>query len=121
MVAGCYSTADAAASIDGGRRISQELSGILRGAPLPIIVAGDLIMPVESLIYRTAWNGYVNAFSQADFGYGGTRWMTIKGISNGVRIDHILTRGLPGASRCWVGPDVGSAHLPVLTDIHLDR
>jgi vancomycin resistance protein VanJ len=34
-----------------------------------------------------------------------------------VRIDHILAG--PGwyCARCWVGPDVGSPHRPVLADL----
>ena len=31
-----------------------------------------------------------------------------------MRIDHILIGGLGQASQCWVGPDVGSPHRPVI-------
>ena len=37
----------------------------------------------------------------------------------GVRIDHVLTGDGWRCRRCWVGPDVGSDHLPLLADLSL--
>jgi endonuclease/exonuclease/phosphatase (EEP) superfamily protein YafD len=34
-----------------------------------------------------------------------------------VRIDHILAGPGWQAERCWVGPDVGSPHRPVIADL----
>jgi len=78
----------------------------------PILIAGDFNMPVDSAIYRDYWGRYANAFSEAGFGFGFskyTRW-------HGIRIDHAL--GGPGwlPVRCRVGTDVGSDHRPVVAD-----
>jgi vancomycin resistance protein VanJ len=35
----------------------------------------------------------------------------------GLRIDHVLCGPGWWPEVCWVGPDVGSAHLPVLADL----
>lgn len=78
-----------------------------------MLIVGDFNTPPESAIYREYWSPFVNAFSQAGLGWGYTfynsRTMT--------RIDHIL--GGPGwtCRRCWVGPDVGSEHRPVIADM----
>lgn len=58
------------------------------------------------------------AFSAMGFGIGNTTYVDKGGIKWGSRIDHILTRGRWHASRCWVGPDIGSDHRPVLADIY---
>ncbi len=79
----------------------------------PLILAGDFNLPCESAIYRRFWSRYGDAFSEAGVGYGSTwfsRW-------HGLRIDHILTRSGWEVLRCWVGPDVGSDHRPVLADL----
>jgi endonuclease/exonuclease/phosphatase (EEP) superfamily protein YafD len=82
-------------------------------SPRPVLVAGDFNLPVDSVVYRRSWSWLTNAFSQAGTGFGSTkftRW-------HGVRIDHVL--GGPGwhCRRCWVGPDVGSDHRPVIADM----
>jgi exonuclease III len=86
----------------------------------PLIVAGDFNMPADSSIYRRYWGKYTNAFSSAGFGFGNTKHSPVAGWSFGARIDHILTGPGFRAVRCWVGPDVGSDHLPVLADIGLE-
>jgi endonuclease/exonuclease/phosphatase (EEP) superfamily protein YafD len=37
----------------------------------------------------------------------------------GVRIDHILAGHGWRCRRCWVGPNIGSAHRPVIADLYL--
>lgn len=79
----------------------------------PLLVVGDFNTPPESVLFRTIWNGYEDAFSEAGFGWGYTfanRWTR-------VRIDHILIGGSGHATRCWVGPDIGSPHRPVIADV----
>jgi vancomycin resistance protein VanJ len=83
----------------------------------PVLVAGDFNLPVDSVIYQKSWSWLTNAFSQAGMGFGYskfTRW-------HGVRIDHVL--GGPGwrCRRCWVAPDIGSDHRPVIAEMVLDR
>lgn len=81
--------------------------------PGPVLLAGDFNTLVESAIYHECWSGYTNAFSAAGLGWGNTHltWHT------GVRIDHILASPGWQVRRCWVGPDVGSAHRPVIADL----
>ncbi len=95
---------------------SREIEKLVRAGGLPVIVAGDFNMPVESAWYRQSWAGYENAFSRAGFGYGRTMKAEIRGFGFGIRIDHILTRGPLNAVACRVGPDAGSDHLPVLAE-----
>ncbi|WP_437774259.1 endonuclease/exonuclease/phosphatase family protein [Sorangium sp. So ce1097] len=82
-------------------------------APYPLIVVGDLNMPVDSAIYRRFWSGFENAFSRAGLGFGATkrtRWF-------GIRIDHVLAGPGWTTERAWIGPDLGSDHLPILADL----
>ncbi|MGK3993039.1 endonuclease/exonuclease/phosphatase family protein [Sorangium sp. So ce1024] len=82
-------------------------------APYPAIVVGDLNMPVDSAIYRRFWSGFENAFSRAGLGFGATkltRWF-------GIRIDHVLAGPGWTTERAWVGPDLGSDHLPIVADL----
>ncbi|HEX7449904.1 MAG TPA: endonuclease/exonuclease/phosphatase family protein [Pirellulales bacterium] len=94
----------------GARRLVERVSG-------PVIVAGDFNLPVDSLIYRKNWGAWVNAFSTCGWGLGHTkqtRWF-------GARIDHVLANDDWRFTRCWVGPDVGSDHLPLIADVYLRR
>jgi endonuclease/exonuclease/phosphatase family metal-dependent hydrolase len=79
----------------------------------PLVVAGDFNMPTDSAIYRRYWSRYANAFSQAGWGYGYTKYTSWFGA----RIDHVLTDGALRCRRAWVGPDVGSDHRPVIADL----
>jgi endonuclease/exonuclease/phosphatase family metal-dependent hydrolase len=85
--------------------------------PLPVIIAGDFNMPIDSNVYRQVWGGYSNAFSDVGFGYGWTVWDTIRGIPVGVRVDHILVSAEFEALRCEIGSDIGSDHLPLVAEI----
>jgi vancomycin resistance protein VanJ len=88
-----------------GERVAQ--------TPGMVLVAGDFNMPVDSLIYRNNWARFPDAFSSVGFGFGYTkftRWW-------GIRIDHILAGPGWRCHRCWVGPDVGSDHRPVIADL----
>jgi endonuclease/exonuclease/phosphatase (EEP) superfamily protein YafD len=95
------------------RRAAQWI-GQLEG---PVLVVGDFNMPKESTIYRHDWSEYVDAFSQSGLGLGWTEWPAIRGVPYGIRIDHILMGAGWHSSRAWVGPDVGSDHLPLLATL----
>lgn len=103
------------------RRVSLEVQKKIAPLSAHTIVAGDFNMPVDSAIYRQAWNGYNNAFSTAGIGYGWTQRAKVKRLaaSIGIRIDHILTGKGVGPHLCEVGPDVGSDHLPLIADVEL--
>lgn len=92
-------------------------SGLLRqwvaDAPGSILMAGDFNLTVEHPLYRRDWSGYTNAFSATGWGLGQT--MSTRRI--GLRIDHILDGPKWRPDRCWVGPDVGSAHRPLLAEM----
>ena len=97
---------------------SEEVVSQLAVDGRPDIVVGDLNLPTESPIYRTYWSTWSDAFSRAGLGFGGTEWPKgTAGIRFGIRIDHVLTSSHWRPKRCWVGPDVGSDHLPVLADL----
>jgi vancomycin resistance protein VanJ len=79
----------------------------------PVILLGDFNTPPESIIFRRVWSGYANAFSDAGWGCG----YTFHTRRTAVRVDHILVGAGGWATTCWVGPDVGSPHRPVLADL----
>lgn len=80
---------------------------------LPILIAGDFNLPVESAVYRHFWSNWTNAFSTAGLGLGHTRHMR----KMGTRIDHVLCGPEWRSTACWVGPDIGSDHWPVIADL----
>jgi endonuclease/exonuclease/phosphatase (EEP) superfamily protein YafD len=79
----------------------------------PVILVGDFNTPPHSALFREVWGRYEDAFSAAGWGWG----YTFKTRMAEVRIDHVLVGGGGRATRCWVGPDVGSPHRPVLADL----
>ena len=83
----------------------------------PVILAGDFNMPTQSSIYRHHWSAMCNAFSMAGLGLGYTEWPTIRSWQFGIRIDHIVTGCSWRPVRCWVGPDLGSDHRPLLANL----
>jgi len=107
------------AAIADRRMESEELVRWLGDFSGPSIVAGDFNMPTDSAIYRGCWSRWANAFSRTGFGFGYSKWTPLGRWSYGLRIDHVLTS--PGASprRSWLGPDIGSDHLPLLAEIAL--
>ncbi|MHB1035971.1 MAG: endonuclease/exonuclease/phosphatase family protein [Pirellulales bacterium] len=106
-----------AAGIVNRRRESEDLAEWLQGGSGPWIAAGDFNMPADSAIYRASWAGYVNAFSAAGLGFGYTKWTPVRGWLYGLRIDHVLAGGGWRPRSSWVGPDVGSDHLPLVADL----
>jgi vancomycin resistance protein VanJ len=81
--------------------------------PGPLLVAGDFNLTPEHPLYRRDWSGFANSFSAAGSGLG--RTMHTRSI--GLRIDHVLAGPGWEPTRCLVGPDVGSAHRPVVADL----
>jgi len=82
------------------------------------IVVGDFNTPVESAIYRQYWSWLKNAFSTAGFGFGFTKVTEELGMSYGARIDHVLYTPPWRCVRAWVGPDIGSDHLPLVVEFN---
>ena len=92
------------------QRISAPIAK-LRG---PLIIAGDFNTPVSSRIYRKCWSQFRNAFSEAGWGLGRTVRIHHGGLAFSARVDHILASQHWRCDRCWLGPDVGSDHLPLI-------
>ena len=102
------------------RQASQVASQSVGQLGEAVFVVGDFNMPADSAIYRECWGRLSDAFSAAGFGFGYSMWPTIRGWQFGIRIDHILTGSYWRSRRCWVGPDVGSDHLPLIAEIVWD-
>jgi endonuclease/exonuclease/phosphatase (EEP) superfamily protein YafD len=79
----------------------------------PALAAGDFNTPDDSTIYSEIWAKYTNAFATAGLGWGYTYHMN----RTALRIDHILATPGWRCRDCWVGPDVGSEHRPVIADL----
>ncbi len=106
-----------AAEIDQRRRESASAREVVSGPSEEPVLAGDFNLPADSAIYRRYWAEYHDAFSEAGLGFGYTEWPRVSWLSFGIRIDHILTGAGWQCRRCWVGPDVGSDHLPLLAEL----
>ncbi len=89
----------------------------LAGAAHPLLIGGDFNMPVDSRIYRAVWARYENAFSRVGFGFGHTKFEPLGPLEYGIRIDHWLCTGDCQFERCWVGPNLGSDHRPLIADL----
>lgn len=98
---------------DEHRQVSEALAR-LDG---PVIVAGDFNSPAHSNIFRTKWSSYDNSFSHAGFGFGHTVCVEQGELEFSARIDHVLCSRHWIPVRCWVGPDVGSDHRPLIADL----
>jgi vancomycin resistance protein VanJ len=88
------------------RRWVEEFSG-------SILLAGDFNLTIQHALFRRDWSEYTDAFARTSWGLGHT--MFTRHI--GLRIDHILCGSDWRPTRCWVGPDVGSAHRPLIADL----
>ena len=83
--------------------------------PSPRLVIGDFNSPPESPMFRAHWGSWQNAFSLTGIGLGGSRvngWIR-------ARIDHVLADTSWTVVRAWLGPDLGSDHLPMLAEVRL--
>jgi endonuclease/exonuclease/phosphatase (EEP) superfamily protein YafD len=107
--------AEIAVRRDEHRRIRREV-GALEG---PVLIVGDFNAPTSSSIYRECWTTFLNAFSKTGFGFGHTILIEEGNVRFSARIDHVLasTQWIP--LKCWVGPDVGSDHRPLVADFRL--
>ncbi|NTV50320.1 MAG: hypothetical protein HGB32_11670 [Geobacteraceae bacterium] len=100
-------------------RAAQEVRRYIDTLSLPKIIAGDFNTPVDSSIYKSVWDDFTNAFSEAGCGYGWSQRVSVRNFSYSVRIDHILTGKRFTPLLSVVGPDIGSDHLPVIADLAL--
>jgi len=102
------------------RRESEDLTAWIDGFDGPTIVAGDFNLPTDSTIYQSCWSSFTNAFNVAGLGFGSTKICQTRWAAYGLRIDHVLFSATRYACRrCWIGPDIGSDHRPLLADIDI--
>ncbi len=91
----------------------QRLANWADEVPDPVVLVGDFNTPRESCIFRHYLGKYSDAFTEAGCGWG----YTFIGAKTTVRIDHILLGSGWRCQHAWIGPDVGSPHLPVVADL----
>jgi endonuclease/exonuclease/phosphatase (EEP) superfamily protein YafD len=94
---------------------------LLRERPRPVVVAGDLNAPEDSLVVRRVLEtGLRDAFSSAGVGYGYTYGHYTLGLGiSFLRIDHILVSAEIGVIDCYTGGKEASPHRPVIADLFL--
>jgi len=96
--------------------LSQDVKGLNR----PVIVAGDLNAPEQSMVVRALLEtGLRDAFSVAGRGFGYTWGHSLRFNLSFLRIDHILVSQAFRVTAAFVGDDAGSAHRPVIADLVL--
>lgn len=96
---------------------SENLTHLAAAVKGPVLLLGDFNTPSESALFRRVWVGYEDAFSSAGWGWG----FTFLGARTAVRIDHILAGPGWRCQRCWVAPNVGPPHRPVLAELILSE
>ena len=108
-----------AQSLARRRQLSALAAAFVRGTAGAddVLIAGDFNEVDDGAIFGDTWAGWPDAFGRAGWGFGWTKWQW----GWGVRIDHVLTAGPWRPRRCWVGPDVGSDHRPLLADLVVAR
>lgn len=94
-------------------------SDVVRGAAEtiqgPLFLTGDFNTTDDSPILRDHWGEYVDAFSERGFGFGYTYLVS----HTQIRIDHVLANPSWEVLHCWLGPDIGSPHHPLVADLML--
>lgn len=86
----------------------------------PVLLAGDLNAPVQSLVCRQLFAvGLRDAFSVAGRGYGYTFGHSLRLRHSYVRLDHILASAHWQVRACRVGSASGSDHRPLIADVAL--
>ena len=94
-------------------RQSESVAAEAGRAAGPVFLVGDFNTPPENAIFRRVWSGYADTFTDAGWGWG----YTFRARRTAVRIDHVLVGAGGWSTKCWVGPDVGSPHRPVVADL----
>lgn len=98
-----------------GRRENQwdYLGEQIRQTQGPLILAGDFNTVADSPLIRSNLGPLKSAFTEAGWGYGNSKFTG----KWGARIDHVFHSDSWRAVRCWVGPDLGSDHRPLIAEL----
>jgi endonuclease/exonuclease/phosphatase family metal-dependent hydrolase len=81
----------------------------------PVVVAGDFNTPRESRLLDLLHGSGRFGFEEVGLGYGYTRPSLLPFVA----IDHVVASPEWIFTRCEVGPNVGSDHLPVIAELAL--
>ncbi len=97
------------------RQLGELAQVLAKTRDLPTLVGGDLNTPGDSPLIGLLRSDFQLAFNRAGWGYGYTRpaWLPWVGI------DHVLVSPHFTVTHCWVGPDVGSDHRPMVAEVVL--
>ncbi len=93
-------------------RESEALRDFVDRAPEPLILAGDFNTTDDSPIFKEHWGDFTDAFVERGSGFG----YTYINDHTQMRIDHILAGQSFQPVRCWIGPEAGSPHRPLVGD-----
>jgi endonuclease/exonuclease/phosphatase family metal-dependent hydrolase len=99
------------------RETSRVLSALAEVGDVPVLVGGDFNMPADDSTMAALRGTFAFAFEEAGWGYGYTKPTRMPWV----RIDHILTGPEWYVTRCKVGPNFGSDHLPLIAEAILTR
>jgi endonuclease/exonuclease/phosphatase (EEP) superfamily protein YafD len=98
-----------------GHEMERTVSKLAESRDTPFLVGGDFNMPADSSTMAALRDFLRFAFDEVGWGFGYTKPTRLPWI----RIDHILSGPEWSFTRCWVGPDLGSDHLPLLAEVTL--
>jgi vancomycin resistance protein VanJ len=101
-----------AENVDRRWRESELVRGLADHASQPLIIAGDFNTVTQSPIFSEHWGDFTDAFMERGTGFGYTYLID----HTQLRIDHILADQSWQPIRCWVGPEAGSPHRPLVAD-----
>lgn len=82
---------------------------------IPILAAGDFNMSMDHDLMKVLSRAYHSAYEESGWGYGYTRPSEMPWV----RIDHIVGTDEFGFNVTWIGPDFGSDHLPIVSEVTL--
>lgn len=113
----------AAGDVDGmrgqiGWRLYQRdrlLAGLDEVGDLPLLFGGDFNATPDSPLFDPIRARFRSAFERAGWGFGYTRPTRLPWV----RIDQLWVDDRWAVARCWVGPDLGSDHLPLIAEVVL--
>ncbi len=80
-----------------------------------VLVAGDFNLPEDSSAFRNNFSNLSDAFAVAGLGFGWTYYTPW----TATRIDHVLAGEHWRYRKCWVGPDLGLPHRPLIAELEL--
>lgn len=95
--------------------LDRAVSALSECGDTPFLVGGDFNMPSDDASMASLRTALRFGFEDSGWGYGYTRPTRYPWF----RIDHLMASPEWSFERCWVGPDFGSDHLPVVADVVL--